>query len=292
MPTTSLLKSGFVVMVGRSNAGKSTLLNALVGTKIAITSPKPQTTRRPAQGVVHDPRGQIVFVDTPGIFQKRGDKMTERLNQSVSESLAGIDLALYVADPTRAIGPEEERVLRILKDTKNVPVLMVINKIDEKIPYIEDYRALAPDFSGKVEVSALRGTHLKTLVTEIIDRLPVGEALYPEYQITNVGNREWYAELIREKVFLLLHQELPYACTVVIDGLEDEKTKAGEDMLRITARILVDNDAHKRMVIGAGGQKVKQIGSLTRRELEQVIDKKVFLDLQVEVDPHWPERIQ
>jgi GTP-binding protein Era len=285
-------KVGFVVLIGRSNVGKSTLLNNLIGTKVVITSPKPQTTRRSAQGVLHVPEGQIIFVDTPGVFQKKADIVTAKLNQAVNEALQGVDLLLYIVDPTRAIGAEEERVIRMVKDAA-IPALLIINKIDEpQKRFLEDYRALATDFDAVVEISALRGTHIKTMLSEILKRLPEGEPVYPEHQITNIENREWYAELIREKIFLVLHQEVPYSCTVEIDEIETRKSKDGSETLYIKARILTDNDQHKKMLIGAGGQRIKQIGSMTRRELEQINEKRVFLDLSVETDPHWPERLQ
>ena len=285
------MKAGFVVLVGRSNVGKSTLLNNLIGTKIAITSPKPQTTRRSAQGVLHVPEGQIVFVDTPGVFNKRADRVTEKLNETVKESLKGVDVILYVVDPTRAIGAEEERVMRMIKGA-GIPALLVINKIDEeRIPFLEDYRALSPDFSATVEVSALRRKHFKPLVAEIVKRLPEGEPLYPEHQITNMENREWYAELIREKIFLTLHQEVPYSAAVEVDEIETRKSKDGRETLYIKARILTDNAQHKKMIIGAGGRRIKQIGSMTRRELEQVSEMNVYLDLEVDIDTHWAERL-
>ncbi len=291
MTIPSQKKVGFVVLIGRSNVGKSTLLNNLIGTKIAITSPKPQTTRRSVHGVLHAPEGQIIFVDTPGVFQKRADRVTAKLNRTVQESLRGVDLLLYIVDPTRAIGPEEEQVMKMIKGGK-IPCLLVINKIDERpIPYLEDYRALSSDFDGLVEISALRGTHLKTLVAEIFKRIPYGEPAYPEYQITNIDNKDWYAELIREKIFLLFHQELPYTAAVEVEEIGTRASKGGET-LYVKANILTDNDQHKKMLIGAGGRKIKQIGSLTRRELEQVSGKKVFLDLRVVTDPHWPERLQ
>ena len=283
-------RAGFVSLVGRSNTGKSTLLNALIGTKIAIATPKPQTTRQSIHGVLHAPEGQIVFVDTPGIFEKRGDKLTAKLNQAAREALNGIDLALYVVDATRAIGAEEETVMKMVK-AANIPTILVINKIDERPRYIEDYRAIATDFGGVVEVSALKGTHLKSLINETLKRLPFGEPLYPEHQITNVDNRFWYAELIREKVFLRLHQEVPYTVAVEVDEIELKPSKQGET-LYIKARILTDTDKHKRMLIGAGGRKIREIGTMVRKELEQIQGKKVFLDLEVEDDPHWTERIE
>lgn len=283
-------RAGFVALVGRSNTGKSTLLNALVGTKIAITTPKPQTTRQAIHGVLHAPEGQIVFVDTPGIFEKKGDVLTSKLNRAAKESLNGIDLALYVVDPTRAIGAEEERTMKMVK-AAGAKTLLVINKIDERPRYIEDYRALASDFDGVVEVSALKGTHLKTLVAETLARLPEGEALYPEHQITNVDNRFWYAELIREKIFLKLHQEVPYTVGVEVDEIAMRPSKGGKETLYVRARILTDNDQHKRMLIGAGGRMIKTIGTMVRKELEAIHGAKAFIELDVAVDPHWTERV-
>ena len=285
------MKVGFVVLVGRSNVGKSTLVNALVGTKVAITSDKPQTTRRAIQGVRHEPDGQIVFVDTPGIFQKRGDKLSAQLNQRAQESLEGVDVLIYVVDPTRAIGPEEERVLKIVK-ASNIPTILAINKMDEpEIRFIDDYRALAADFDTSIEISALKGSHLKSLVKEIMNRLPEGEPVYPEHQVTNLSNKEWYEELIREKVFMALYQELPYTAAVEIESIEDRPSKDSKKTLYIKANILTDDEKHKRMIIGKGGETVRRIGSATRKELEAITDRKVFLDLQVVADPHWPERM-
>lgn len=286
------MKVGFVALVGRSNTGKSTLLNALVGSKIAITTPKPQTTRQAIQGVYHSNEGQIIFVDTPGLFRKRRDTMTNRMNQAARGALEGVDLVLYVVDPTRAIGEEEEDILKMIEDVKS-PKLLVINKIDEPKPkYLEDYRALSTDFAGTVEVSALKGTHLKTLAKEIFARLPEGEAVYPEHQITNLDNKTWYSELIREKLFLSLHQEVPYTVAVEIDEIGNRPSKRGKDTLYVRARILTDNDQHKRMIIGAGGAMIRKVGTMTRKELEHIHGNPVYLELEVVTDPHWPERLQ
>lgn len=286
------MKAGFVALIGRSNTGKSTLLNALVGTKVAITTPKPQTTRQAIQGVLHGEEGQIVFVDTPGVFRKRRDAVTNRMNAAAKGALEDVDVVLYVVDPTRAIGEEEEDILKLLSDVTS-PKLLVINKIDEPRPrYLEDYRALAADFAGKAEISALKGTHLKALLKEIYARLPEGEAIYPEGQITNVDNRTWYAELIREKLFMALYQEVPYTVAVEVDQIEMRPSKGGQETLYIAARIMTDSDQHKRMIIGAGGMMIRKVGMNVRKEIEHIQGKKAFLDLEVVTDPHWPERMQ
>lgn len=285
------MKVGFVALVGRSNTGKSTLVNALVGTKVAITTPKPQTTRQAIQGVHHGEEGQIIFVDTPGIFRKKRDAVTSRMNQAAKGALEGVDLILYVVDPTRAIGEEEEDILRLIKDVA-APKLLVINKIDEPRPrYLEDYRALSSDFQETIEISALKGTHLKALMAAVYARLPEGEPIYPEHQITNIDNRTWYAELIREKVFLSLYQEIPYTTTVEVDEIAMKTSKNGKEMLYVKARILTDDDRHKRMIIGAGGVMIRKIGTMVRKELEQIHGHTVFLELEVETDAHWPERL-
>jgi len=278
-------KSGFVVMVGRSNVGKSTLLNALVGTKVAITTAKPQTTRQTIQGIVHDERGQAIFVDTPGIFHKAKDILTKKLNQRVKEAMKEIDALIYVVDPTRPIGPEERELLGMI-DLVKKPKVLAINKTDIKdAPYIEEYRVLTKNFNDSVEISAKESKNIKQLINIIFEYLPEGEAYYPEHQLTNVENKFWFAELIREKLFIQLQQELPYSIHVVVDELEEKEN----DILYIKARILTDRTRHKGMIVGKGGQMIKSIGQSARRELEAVTNKKIYLDLSVEVQEHWPE---
>jgi GTP-binding protein Era len=286
------VRCGFVALIGAPNSGKSTLLNRLIGAKVSIVSPKVQTTRRRVLGVAMRGNTQIIFVDTPGIFRKRRDAVTNRMNAAAKGALEDVDLVLYVVDPTRAIGEEEEDILKMIADVKSAK-LLVINKIDEPRPrYLEDYRALAPDFAGVVEVSALKGTHLKSLLKAIYDRLPEGEAIYPEHQVTNVDNRTWYAELIREKLFMALYQEVPYTIAVEVDEIEMRPSKGGKETLYVKARILTDNDQHKRMIIGAGGAMIRKVGTAVRKELEHIQGKPCFLDLEVVTDPHWPERMQ
>ncbi len=280
-------KSGLVVLVGRSNVGKSTLMNALVGTKVAITSPKPQTTRHVIQGVIHDPRGQIVFADTPGIFAHVPDQLTSKLNEKARDALDGIDLVLYVVDPTRHVGDEEKSVHRMVQHV-TTPKILVLNKSDQDRPYIDEYLAWKDEFTAAVDVSALQGKHLQPLVDAIFDLLPEGEPLYPEGQLTNLENRFWFAELIREKVFLALHEEVPYTTTVEVE----EVARRANGVLYVKGAILTTSPRYKKMIIGAGGRVIKRIGSQTRKELELVSGGKVFIDLEVRVEERWQERFE
>jgi len=287
MSEENVKKSGFVVMVGRSNVGKSTLLNALVGTKVAIITPKPQTTRTAIQGIVHDPRGQIVFIDTPGIFHKAKDILTKKLNKTVRESMKDVDGLIYVTDPTRPIGPEERELLGMVEMIK-IPKILVINKTDIKEPpYIEEYRVMAGNFDDLVEISAKEGKKIKELINKIFDLLPEGEPFYPEHQFTNVENKTWIAELIREKVFIQVHQEIPYSIHVEVDEISDK----GNNVTYIKGRIITNSKRYKGMIVGKDGKMIKSIGQSARRELEAVMNKKVYLDLEVEVEEHWPERV-
>ncbi len=291
MTTSPQKKAGFAALIGRSNVGKSTLLNALVGTKVAITTPKPQTTRQTIQGILHDVRGQIVFVDTPGVFEKARDPLTKKLNATAHDALNGIDLVIYVVDPTREIGNEEHIVLRML-DGVTAPKVLAINKTDlRNLPFIEEYRALAGRFDRVVEISALRHRNLKPLVDAAFDLLSPGEPFYPEFQFSNLEHRFWLSELIREKVFIQMHEEIPYSTAVEIDEVEDRESKDGTKTRYIKARILTNGLQYKKMIIGAGGRKIKEIGWAARKELEQILNTKVFLALEVEVDPDWVLRM-
>ncbi|MBI5370264.1 GTPase Era [Candidatus Uhrbacteria bacterium] len=281
-------KSGFAVLIGRSNVGKSTLLNALVGSKVAITTPKPQTTRLPIQGIVTRPEGQIVFVDTPGIIKKKGDPLTKKLRESVLHALKDVDIVAYVVDPTREIGDEEREAIRMTTNAEGKRIL-IINKIDApQKPFLDFYRDLSDQYDATVEVSALRGTHIETLIQKLFEYLPEGERYYPEHQLTNLGNRSWLAELIREKLFLRLRQEVPYSTHVEITDLQDRDN----GMKYIAATVFTTDERYKRMIIGKNGRGIKEIGQSTRKELEGVLNQKVFLDLTVEVDPHWVLRLQ
>lgn len=279
------MKSGFAVLIGRSNVGKSTLLNALVGSKVAITTPKTQTTRHAIQGVVNHEEGQIVFVDTPGVLQK-SDHLTKKLLEVVRESLKEIDVIVYVADPTREIGSEEKMVLRLIKDLPQ-PKILVINKIDlRKKSFIDYYRDLSEEFNEIVELSALRGSHVNDLKNKIINRLPEGEPFYPKGQLTNMPSEFLIAEIIREKLFLRLAQELPYQIHVEVDRLEERENGT----LYVSARILTATERHQGMIVGKGGRGIREVGQSARKELEAVTNKKIYLDLKVETDIHWMDR--
>ena len=217
------MKSGFVILAGRSNVGKSTLLNALVGTKVAIISPKPQTTRHPVRGVLHDPRGQIVFVDTPGVFLGKKAAVSKRLNEIVKESLEGIDAIVYVVDPTRGPGPEEDLIRQTLKSARK-PILYLVNKADlpkKDRPFLDAYRAVDVGQEGSAEVSAKTHKNLNLIVDKLFELLPEGEPFYPEMQLTDLAHKEWLEELIREKCFHALEQELPYSVKVEVDEIEE-----------------------------------------------------------------------
>ena len=282
------MKSGLVVLVGRSNVGKSTLLNTLVGTKIAATSFRPQMTRHLIHGVMKTPEGEAVFVDTPGVFKTKRDRLSARLTGKVREAIEGIDAIVYVVDPTREIGDEERAVYGMIRHL-DIPKILVINKSDlpqRERPHQEAYEALGNDFAAVLSLSALRASHIQPLRDKVIELLPEGEPLYPEIQLTNITDDFWVAEIIREKIFSVLEKEVPYSVTVEVDSMEEKG-----DLLVISARVLTNTDRFKKMIIGSGGKKIKEIGVMARRELEAALNKKVYLDLEVEVDKHWVERV-
>ncbi len=281
-------KSGFVVIIGRSNVGKSTLMNALVGSKIAITTPKPQTTRLPIQGILTREEGQMIFVDTPGVMRKKRDLLTKKLHETVVQSLKGVDVIIYLVDPTREIGEEEKEAMRLSQSSKAKRVL-VINKIDlTNQMFIDFYRDLAGGFDAMVEVSALRDLNLENLIKTLFEFLPEGEQYYPDGQLTNIPNHSWMAELIREKLFLRLRQEVPYSTHVELTAFEQRDN----GVMYIAATIFTTEERYKRMIIGKNGRGVKEIGQSTRNELEGVLNQKVFIDLNVDVDAHWLDRFQ
>lgn len=286
------MKAGIVALIGRPNAGKSTLLNNILGHKVAITSPKPQTTRFPIQAVFEDERGQIVFVDTPGIFAKIKDQVAARINSRTEEAVEqGVDAIAYIVDHTRERAEEENRALGIVRKVK-VPKILVINKIDIKEPsFVVQYKFMEAEFDRVVSLSAKEGKHIPLLLDALFELLPEGAPMVDRTSLSqpsiNIDSKTFVAEIIREKAFLELRKEVPYAITSVVDELEERDN----GVLYIKARILTAADRYKGMIIGQGGRMIKEIGATARKELEVASGKKVFLELTVETDKHWMDYV-
>ncbi|MCL4359848.1 GTPase Era [Patescibacteria group bacterium] len=286
------MKAGTVCLIGRPNAGKSTLVNAIVGHKVAITSPKPQTTRFPIRAVYEDNRGQILFTDTPGIFAKASDTLSRKINPEAESALRdGADLILYVIDHTRQKSFEENRALGIVRKS-GIPTILVINKTDIREPTYEvQYKFMESECAAVVRLSAQKHTHINTLLEEIFARLPEGEPFVDTSALAqpaiHMDSKTYLAEIIREKAFLFLRREVPYSLTAVVDDIEERDN----GVLYIKARILTSADRYKSMIIGAGGRMVKEISMAARKELETASGKKVFVDLSVETDGHWMDFI-
>lgn len=282
-----VFKSGFITMVGRSNSGKSTLLNTLVGTKLAAVTHKPQTTRDIIHGVLNTPQGQAIFIDTPGILKERHNPLAGKLTERAQEALKEIDEILYVVDPTKAIGAEERFILSILRKLE-VPKFLILNKSDlpdEEKKFLEDYKQLSDEFTATFELSALLNRHIQPLRDIVFDLLPEGVPMYEGDQITNIGKGKWIAEVIREKILLALRKEVPYSINVEVRNIEDKA-----DIIVIQAVILTSDARYKKMIIGAGGRSIKEIGIASRKELATALNKKIFLELEVETDRHWEDR--
>lgn len=286
------MKAGIVSIIGRPNVGKSTLLNRILGHKVSITSPKPQTTRFNLQAVYEDHRGQIIFVDTPGIFGKVSDTLARRINPQAEESLSqGVNVVLYMIDHTRERDVEENKALGIVRKAK-VPKILVINKIDIKRPdHIVQYRFMEDECDAVVQISALASKNINTLMDIIFSFLPEGEPFVDTKNLAqpaiNVNSKTFLAEIIREKAFLFLRRELPYSLTVVVDEVKERENGT----LFIKARIATSADRYKSMIIGKGGTMIKEISMAARKELETATNKKVYLELTVETDPHWMEYV-
>lgn len=286
------MKTGVVALIGRPNVGKSTLLNNLLGQKVSITSPKPQTTRFAIQAVYEDARGQIIFVDTPGIFGKVHDIVGKRINERAQQTVnGGVDVAVYMVDHTREKDFEENKVLGIVRKIK-APKILVINKIDVKTPtHIVQYKFMEDEFDHVVEISALEHKNLNILLDTIFEYLPEGEPQIDTATLAqpglNIDSRIFISEIIREKAFLFLRKEVPYTLATVVD----EVIERDNGLVYIKARILTSADRYKAMIIGRAGVMIKEISQAARKELETATSKKVYLELTVETDPHWTEYI-
>lgn len=280
------LKSGYIAIVGRPNVGKSTLLNRLIGEKISIVSRKAQTTRHRIMGILTRPDAQFVFVDTPGFQTKHTNALNRAMNRGVTQALADVDVVIFVVDADH-FDARDKAVIRLLPSER--PVILAVNKIDQ----IKDKTKLLPllaelatqhDFAAIVPVSAAKGSQLDELLSEARKHLPHEEKLFGDDEITDKSERFLAAEYIREKLFRLIGDELPYAATV-----EVEKFEIDGALRRISAAIVVDRQAHKGIVIGKGGETLKRIASEARQDMERLFDGKVFLEVFVKVKSGWAD---
>lgn len=283
------MRSGFVSFIGRPNAGKSTLLNCLVGTKVAIVSDKPQTTRNRILAVKNRSDGQIVYLDTPGIHRPL-HRLNVRMVDAALETIGEVDVLGLVKDASEAVGKGDRFVLDLVKKAQT-PTVLVLNKIDllakpRLLPVIDGYRR-EHQFADIVPVSATTGDGVNLLEDVLLARLPEGEPLYPEDYLTDQAERAMAAEIIREKVLRHTSAELPFTTAVVIDRFEEPEREGG--LLRLFATIVVERESQKPIVIGRGGQMVKRIGTDAREELERFFGTKVFLDLRIKVNADWRE---
>ncbi len=284
MEENAAFKSGFVTLIGRPNVGKSTLMNCLIGQKIAITSNKPQTTRNRIQTVYTSEEGQIVFLDTPGIHKAK-NKLGNYMVNVAEKTLSEVDVILWLVEPSGFIGAGERHIIEQLKKVKT-PVILVINKIDtvkkeQLYGYIDTYRKEL-DFAEVVPVSALKARNTEELVKCIMKYLPYGPAFYDEDTITDQPLRQIVAELIREKALRLLEEEIPHGVAVSIESLKYRK-----NIVDIEATIVCERDSHKGIIIGKGGAMLKKIGSLARPEIEDLLEKQANLQLWVKVKKDW-----
>ncbi|MBQ6814838.1 MAG: GTPase Era [Lachnospiraceae bacterium] len=279
-------KSGFVTLIGRPNVGKSTLMNQLIGQKIAITSNKPQTTRNRIQTVYTCEEGQIVFVDTPGIHKAK-NKLGEYMVNVAEQTLKEVDVVLWLVEPTDFIGAGERHIAEQLMNVKT-PVILVINKVDtikkeEILRFIDNYRKIY-DFAEIVPVSALKGTNTKDLIDTIFRYLSEGPMFYDEDTVTDQPMRQIVAELIREKALKCLNDEIPHGIAVYIDQMKERKSG---DIIDIDATIVCERDSHKGIIIGKQGAMLKKIGSAARYEIERMMEIKINLKLWVKVRKEW-----
>jgi GTP-binding protein Era len=281
-------KSGFVALVGRPNVGKSTLMNAFLQQKVAIVTPRPQTTRTRQLGIITEPDYQMIFVDTPGLIREPRHKLDEFMVQAAQETLSDADVVLWMVDSSAAPGPEDEAIAAELQRLgERSTVMLAMNKIDllkadEVMDRSEAYRALLPD-APWIMFSALKQAGLPELLAMLVEALPQGPMYYPPEQVTDVFLRDIAAEMIREQIMLQLREEVPYGTAVQILEFKERS----EEPTYISANIFVERDSHKGIIIGKGGRQLRDIGTAARKEIEVMLESPVFLELWVKVEPGW-----
>ena len=281
------MKSGFIALVGRPNVGKSTLLNAIIGRKIAITSDKPQTTRNIIQGIYTDNDSQMIFIDTPGIHKPK-NRLGKILNKEAYISMDDVDIILFLVDITENLGKGDKFIIDLFKNTSK-PVILVINKIDrlpksEILHKIEEYKDLY-DFDEIVPVSAIKGDNIDRLISVLKGKLTDNIKYYEDDVVTNVSNSFMISEIIREKILELTHEEVPHSVNVVTEDISYDK-----NVVNIKAMIVIDRENLKRIIIGKQGTMIKEIGRRARIEIEELLGKKVYLELFVKVIEKWRDR--
>ena len=286
MENNANYKSGFVALIGRPNVGKSTLMNHLIGQKIAITSKKPQTTRNKIQTVYTCEDGQIIFLDTPGIHKAK-NKLGEYMVNVAEQTLKDVDVILWLVEPTTYIGAGEKHIAEQLQKT-SLPVILVINKVDtvkkeDILQVIDNYRKLY-DFAEIIPASALRGQNTKDIVNSLFKYMPYGPMFYDEDTVTDQPQRQIVAEIIREKALHALDEEIPHGIAVTIEKMRERK---GQHIVDIEATIICERDSHKGIIIGKQGSMLKKIGSNARFEIEKMLEERVNLKIWVKVKKDW-----
>ena len=286
-------KSGFVTLIGRPNVGKSTLMNNLIGQKIAITSSKPQTTRNRIQTVYTEEVGQIIFLDTPGIH-KAQNKLGEYMDSVAERTLSEVDVVLWLVEPTTFIGKGEQHIAKLL-ETAKTPVILVVNKIDtvekgELLPVIDKYKDIV-DFKACIPVSAVTGENKEDLLKTVFDLLPEGPMYYDEDVVTDQAERQITAELIREQTLRRLKDEVPHGVAVMVESMKEEKDTSvrhsHKNIMNIEATIFCERDSHKGIIIGKKGAMLKEIGTNARHQISDLLGMKVNLNLWVKVKKDW-----
>jgi len=288
-------RSGCVSIIGRPNVGKSTLLNAIVGEKVAIVSNIPQTTRNQIRGIYHDPRGQIVFIDTPGLVRGK-DKLDEMMKQSSFGTLDDVDCVIHVVDANKTLGEEEQMIIEKVSRVK-VPVILALNKIDLKGKCVPEYLSFYEEKLGEafrdpskfvlLALSATRETNVPILINLLFERLPQGEALYPDDVVSDVPEKIMIADIIREKLLGLMRQEVPYALAVNVDQIKRRRNK----LTYVFASIFVEHESQKEIVIGKKGHILKEVGVAARADIESLLDRRIFLEMHVKVEKKWRDDV-